>query len=185
MFGSRKNEFSGRLDNLISKIDGLVAQSSDTINQLKEENKILAKEIAEVKSNCSLLEINVEKRLVQFHKEITDKYFQTLQDIFRVNKEISLIDNLAKSIDDKEFSKLKVSLMQPLLETRWKEMKDAASQQADSKVKTIGEILVEKKEELHQKYLVFNREKKDTQFIEGQINILNLILGESKDEKKV
>jgi len=70
------------------------------------------------------------------------------------------------------------------LEQKWEKKRKKIAFQTESNIKTKGRELLDKKEALHKQYLVFNRQGKDTQYIEGQLNILNLILGDGKDEEK-
>lgn len=184
MFGKKKIDLiASKLETLINKFNEFLTKDAGIIEGLRRENQSLKHDFDGLKKEISLIEVNTEKRLVQFHKEITDKYFSTLQDIFRASKEISLIDSLAKSIDDKELAKLKISLMQPLIDARRLETNKQKATQAEENLKSKGALLLEERNALHERYLVLNREKKDTLFIEGQLKVLNAIIGD-KNEKK-
>lgn len=185
MFNIKKrfSEFSIKLDGFIDELNKVVSREHIAVEELRKEVESLKQENIKLHQDNLLIEVNVEKRLALFHKEITDKYFATLQDIFRTNKEISLIDNLAKAIDDKELTKLKTSLMQPLLEAKWKDQEKQKVAQTEGNIKSKGEKLVALQKELHDKYLVLNRQEQDTSVIEGQLKILELIIG-GKDEIK-
>ena len=99
------------------------------------------------------LENDTDKKLIEFHKEVTERYFETLEKIFRLNKEISLINTLAGSVKDKDFADLKAQMMQPLLEARWEEKK----KELGKKVETQGEWVIEERQRLHNEALTLER----------------------------
>lgn len=144
-------------------------------------NKKLKKEINDLRAyiNDELyilkkkLAIDTEERLVQFHKEISDRYFNSLENIFRFNKEVGLIDKLCGSVKDKDFADLKAQLMQPLLESRWKEKEIVDGQRILNK----GQEVIQKKNALHNEIIQLEKQGKDVAALKHKLIAYNEVMG--------
>ena len=100
------------------------------------------------------LKIDNERTLVEFHKEITDKYFDTLEKILRVHTESSIVTALAHQINEKDLNNLKSSLMQPFLEAKWASDKNERGQ----KIVNQGVAIIEERKRLHDEILLSERQ---------------------------
>jgi len=108
----------------------------------------------EVQSMLDKFSNENDKKFIDFHREITNKYFETLEKIFRLNKEISLINTLAGQVKDKDFADFKAAMMQPMLEARWSEKK----KEDGKKIEASGERIISRRKTLHDEIL--NDEKR-------------------------
>jgi len=122
------------------------------------------------------LENDIEKKLIEFHKEITERYFETLEKIFRLNKEISLINTLAGQVKDKDFADLKAQMMQPLLEARWAEKRKEDGQ----KIINNGEKIILQRQALHNEMLLMEKKGQDISKMKEQLKVYDAILEEIK-----
>lgn len=163
-----------------------VEQLSDKINeridnfcrQITEEFLKTLKHIDDVKTSNQNFKDETSKRIDILHQEIAVKYINAVEKLIQSSKEISLIDILIKQTDSKDLVNLKRSIMQPILEERIKEDNKKKGQEIEKEIQTKGELLLLEKKTLHEQYLKLQREGKDTKYIEGQLNILNKMIGE-------
>lgn len=145
--------------------------SSKKLKQLEDENRAMKKDIAN-------FQVVLEKRLLEFHNEVTGRYFDTLEKIFRSNKEISLINALAKQLDDKDFARLKAELMQPLLQARWAEEKRINGQQIVNQ----GEKVIDRRNKLHDEIIEREKSGEDVKMLKERIQELDWIIKGIKNE---
>lgn len=115
----------------------------------------------------------VEARLLSFHKEITDRYFSTLEKILRVHTESSIITSLAHNIDQRTLDNLKSSLMQPFLEAKWK----ADKEEKGEKIEGAGEQIINEFSRLRNQMLEMERKGEDIGKIKIQVEVYESILG--------
>ncbi len=108
----------------------------------------------------------VEKKLIEFHKEITDKYFSTLEKILRVHTESSIVTALAHNIDQRTLDNLKSSLLQPFLEAKWK----ADKEQKGEKIEKASEQIFSEFSKLHDEMLQMEKRGEDISKIKIQVN---------------
>lgn len=139
-------------------------------------NSKLANFNLEMNNKVERLKVDIDKRLVEFHKEITDKYFKGLENITRQMREISLIETLASQMKSEDLQKLETALMQPVLSQQWEKEKQEEIDKADKTIKSSGQKLINLKNKLHNEYLVLNRSKQDTQAIEISLKVIDEIL---------
>lgn len=137
-----------------------------------------------MKINISNFEFKIADRLDIFHKEISDKYIKAIENIIQTTKETMLIDTLIKQVSEKDLSNLKRTLMQPILEERWKETKDKKTAEVEQILQTKGQKLLEMREDMHQRFLKLDREGKDTTLLKAQLEIMDSIL-EVANEKNI
>jgi hypothetical protein len=167
MFGKYKEDINKEIHELWSHIDQLSHRITAEIEEMRKIG-IMQKDIENFK-----LEIN--KRLDDFHKSISDKYIKAIEDVLHITKETMLIDTLIKQVSEKDINNLRRVIMQPIIEERIKEADKNKSQAIESNIQTEGGKLLELKKKLHAAQLQLNREGKDTKFLEGQLDILNQI----------
>jgi len=122
------------------------------------------------------LKLEIEKKLTEFRSEMINKYFDTLEKIFKAQKEISLIESLAHQFDNKDFARLKSLLLQPILEERWKEKEKQEAQKIEQNIQTLGEKLLQERKRLYEEYLTKEREGKDVSLIKAKLEILDMII---------
>lgn len=102
------------------------------------------------------MELKVEKRLAEFHKEIIDKYFNSINTFMRWNKEISLVSHLEGKNPD--MTKLKQELMKPYLDDKWRSEKVNNANKINEILNSKGEEIRKKRETTYQEYLKADRE---------------------------
>ena len=110
------------------------------------------------------------------HQEISDKYIKAIENIIQTTKETMLIDTLIKQVSQKDLDNLKRTLIQPILEERWKESKKEKAAEVEQTLQTKGHKLLAMREEMHQRFLKLDREGKDTTLLKAQIEIIDNIL---------
>jgi len=169
---------------------------SSIVFRMKQVTDLLDKKLSELRrqvfSDCNKLNESVdskidektnnfknylETRLIEFHKEVSDRYFSSLENILRTNREISLIESLAGHIKKEDLQALETSLLQPVLEQRWKQENKEQVDKVSEIVESKGAKIIERKKYLHEKYLELNRQNKNTSDIEREIAILDWIIG--------
>lgn len=159
-------EFSEVMRQFKSDFEKHLKDYSNSIEDIKvyvrNENDLLKKQAS----------VNTEERLVIFHKEISDRYFNTLENIFKFNKEIALLDKLASQVSDKDFDGLKAQLMQPLLESRWKEKEISEGQKIVNK----GQLILRQKIDLQETIIQEEKQGKDVTKLREQLKAYNKIL---------
>ena len=115
---------------------------------------------------------NVELSLIGFHKEITDRYFDTLERILKVHTESSLISALANQIGKKDLDNLKSSLLQPFLEAKWEKEKEEKGQRIVNK----GVLIIEERNSLHNEILQKEKQGEDVGLLKEQLKGFDKVL---------
>lgn|SRR3990167_2338586 len=141
-------------------------------SQIVKQNMLLDDEIRKTQNDMERLKIDNERALVEFHKEITDRYFDTLEKILRVHTESSIVTALAHQINEKDLNNLKSSLMQPFLEAKW------SSDKADrgQKIVNQGVAIIEERKRLHDEMLTSERQGLNVDKEKEQIKAFDWIL---------
>jgi len=200
MFGKKKDEITPlkvEIDSLHSatvSINNELAVARANLDTMKATVKAVTIEMGDLKEanvdfqdkyykDLERLKIDMERRLVEFHKEISDKYFQGLENIFKYTREIQLIDNLSKNTNGQDFKALRSALMQPLLDYRYKMEREQTGAQIDKFVDAKSTDLVTQRDKIHNEFIIVQREGRDTKFLEGKLEILNQIIKGAKNEK--
>ncbi len=129
---------------------------------------------ADVDIKMKQFENNMEARLIEFHKEITNKYFEALEKIFRLNKEVSLINTLANQVSKKDITALNAGLMQPILAARWKEQEEHNGE----KIMNKGERVIDKRKSLHEDILMKEKRGIDVKDLKQQLVSLDWVIKE-------
>jgi hypothetical protein len=167
----------GNMFNL-EKIEA-VSKKNDELRErieiLEDANRVLKQEVENTlqKANNEL-----ERRLIEFHGEVTERYFDTLEKIFRLNKEISLINTLAGQVKDKDFADLKAQMLQPLLEARWKDKEKSDGEKIVNK----GQHIILERKKLHDEMLLEEKQGKDVKDKKEQLKAFDKILEMIKDD---
>jgi hypothetical protein len=119
----------------------------------------------------------VEARLLQFHTEVMRETMESLEKIMRDHREISLVETLAANMRSEDLSKLRAELLNPIIAARNEAARKQEAHKIEENIKTLGEQIFDKKNELHQQYLEMNRQKKDTKDIEAKLEIMEWLVG--------
>jgi len=127
-----------------------------------------------VDQKIEMLKIDVQRELVKFHKELTDRYFDTLERILRVHSESSLVTALAHQVNEKDLNNLKSSLLQPFLEAKWAKDKQEKGQNILNK----GEVIIAEWERLHEEIITKERNGADVSKEKIQWAVLDKIVSE-------
>ena len=162
---------------LQEKIDGLQEKG----NELKidfertklELNIKLKNEREDVDVAIAKFENKFEARLIQFHKEVTEKYFEALEKIFRLNKEVSLINALAGQAKDKDYALMRAQFIKPFLEQRWEEEKSIKGK----KIESYGVWIQTERARMHEEMLTMEKQEKNTEAIKERIAAFDSIIG--------
>lgn len=147
----------------------------------KELDNLECRLEAKVKNSIENMERNFQNEMLEFRKLMVDKYFDTLEKIFRSNREISLISSLAKNTNGDDFKHLRAELMQPLLEARWKHNKKELGEKVE---KTWGIKLVERRQALHDQMLQMekqNQPPEKVRLMKAKIEELDTIIRSSHE----
>lgn len=116
---------------------------------------------------------DVEKRLLEFHKEITDKYFSTLEKILRVHTESSIITALAHNIDQRNLDNLKSSLLKPFLEAKW----ETEKQEKGERIINAGAQIIDEYDKLYKEMLEMEKKGEDISKVKVQVDTYANIIG--------
>ena len=170
-------ELNDDIVTLVKRIEKLEGRESGiSHNEVDIRIQDLRKEVGIIES--TLLN-EVDRKLIEFQKEIYGKLFSSVESLFRYAKEIQLVDTLAHNIKDNDIARVKSVLLKPILEERWKtENIEKAQGVSENLVK-----IIEKRNVLLQDKLKLEREGKESKFISGQLDMLDTIIKESKNEK--
>jgi len=123
------------------------------------------------------IELRVDQKLVEFQKEIADKYFEQMNAFLRWNKEIALVSYMNGK--DPDINGLKRELMKPYLDEKFVANKAEEADKINQILKTQGEQIRSKRETLYRDFLKAEREGKDpvlTQTLKAQLDILDEII---------
>ncbi len=132
------------------------------------------------------LKNDINKRLLEFEVkircEIADRYFTTLESIFRLMREFSFLDKFAQG-DKDTLSSLRKSIINPLLDQKTRLAEQATAGKIDAYIRTHGSVLVQRRKELHDEKLKMEREEKnptEIKKIEGKLEVIDFILKEAQ-----
>lgn len=180
----RYNNLKGQISQLCES-NGKLRKDNDALNNiLKEQDIEIAREIDLLKREVGDIVFNLKnelnRRLLEFEKQFTadvaDKYFSSLQEIFRYNREFSFMERFATG-DNKTLTNLHQSIIQPLLDMKRSIADKDKANVIDTNIKSKGEMLLQRRRELWELKLKLGREEKDTRVVDAQIKELDLILG--------
>ena len=171
------NDLKLQIDNLSNNVEkiknALDIKFTDEILRVKdmiEHQKVIVESSNDTER--SKLESNVETRLIEFQKEIANRYFDSLDKILRTSREMTLINSLSGN-NGKDVG-MEAKLMQPILENRWKEKKE----QDANKIESAGERIITKRNKLHEKILIDERHGLDVEKLKEEIKGYDWILEE-------
>ena len=177
------SEVDQRVTNISNANENTRAELQKDMKDVSCENDLVLKKInildEKVNKAVSGLEILVDKKLAEFERQIADKYFDTLEKIFRCNKEISLIQTLSNQVGEKDLAQLKSALLQPVLEAKW----DAKKKDNANKIESGGMVIVKRMEELHNEIIVKERGGQDVSKLKEQMKSFEWIKKEILHEK--
>lgn len=172
----------GVVDKIIDRLEGLTDTINDFIVNIKHyiDKKIDGVPIIDNQRIKDEIMIEVNKQLNIFHKEIADKYFESLANFIRWNKEISLVSLLQGKTGDIELGKVKQELMKPYLDEKYKEDRANQTEKINQLLQTKGEEIRKLKDEKYNEYIKLQREGREFNTIKAQYDILQLLFGEVK-----
>lgn len=172
MFGLRKkvDNLELRIGDVEIKAKHLEEESDQFAEILRDELRMMLKEHKN----------EVERRLIEFHKEVTDKFFGTIEKIFRWNKEITLIEKLAGNIGNEDFNKLRTALLEPVIKAHQEADFKTKADGITKKVESQGEVLLKLRQQTYDKFIEAERKEQPTEFLKGQLDILDKTIGGAK-----
>ena len=166
---------------LLGKISAEILKLRTKDTQLEERVKIAEEQVHQLSKALDVeigrLNNKVEARLIDFHKEVTDRYFGTLERVYRYTKEITLIDQLANSIKDKDLLNLKRMMMAPMIEARKADYEKGIGDKIDEVVKTQGQKLLDLRNALHEEMIVKERKEQPIAGHKAKIELIDKIIG--------
>lgn len=172
------------IENLNSRIteleDEFVKAKEKTNNEMAGIRQEIVDLRNEITKTIDKLHNDFDAKIIEFHRQIADKYFSTLEQIFRFNKEISLINTLAQQVGEKDITQLKAALLQPSLEKRWAEKKLETGAKIE---KSWGVKIVERRTELHNRILEMERQGQPFEKIaplKAKLEELDKVIGDIK-----
>jgi hypothetical protein len=167
-----------------SKIPPVVSDIRDITKILDSFNgeifKCLSKTdsiLSSTDSKIASFEKKMDEKLLSFSNSIIEKYIQSTETILRWSKELLMV-HVFSGKQELNLAELKRELVTPSLKEKWDEKEKRAVAEADDKLKTKGQLLVDKKKSLESQLLIAQKtNKKDEQAsINGQLQLLNFIL---------
>jgi len=176
MFGNKKVLLA------VAELQKQLTELRDFINQKYEAR---FKGIDDELNYLAQLEMKVDRKLIEFHKEFTDKYFDNLNAFLRWNKEIALVSYMGGK--DPDIAVLKRELMKPYLEEKWATNKAIEADRINQILQSQGEQIRQKRENLYQQYLKVERENKDLKLIQtlkAKLEILDEIIKGAENADK-
>ena len=188
MFNNEKikklEEEINRLESLVKELEGLIL---NTRNEGDKRFELINNNSSnfefKIGDRLDVFHKGIIDRLDTFHKEISDKYIKAIENLVQTTKETMLIDTLIKQVNEKDLDNLKRTLIQPILEERWKEEKEKKVKETEEVLKSRGQKILEMRNDMYQRFLRLDREGKDTTLLKAQLELLDKIL-EVADVKK-
>src|SRR3990167_2821815 len=144
------------------------------IDEVKNEIKPELDLITELDLKFQKLEISVDKKLIEAHKEYTSKLFEILGAFLRWNKEISLVGYLGGKEPD--LNKLKRELEKPFVEEGWAKTHAAEAEKINQALESKGEKIRKAWEQYQEDLLEAERTGKDVQFIKAKLEVLEKLV---------
>ena len=144
------------------------------IDELKNEIKPQLDLVAELDLKFQKLELGVEKKFIEAHKEYTTNLFEILGAFLRWNKEISLVSYLGGKEPD--LNKLKRELERPLVEEGWAKTHAEEAEKINKALESKGEKVRKAWEQYKEDLLEAERTGKDTQFIKAKLEVLEKLV---------
>ena len=178
MFGKKdidKNNI--QLEALTSQVNILTKQ----ILELHSQLKYIVEQFNNIPHKDTIRDeilLGVDKRLIEFHKEVADKYFESLANFIRWNKELALVQYVKDKTGDTELGKIKQELMRPYLDEKYALDRANQADKINNTLQTRGEEIRKLKEEKYNQYIKLQREGMDFIAIKAQYDILQLLFGE-------
>lgn len=157
------------------KQDTEASDSSDRISDLERKQADFGTEFART---IDKLKNDVDKKMIDFHREVTEKYFETLEKIFRLNKEISLMTQLAGQVKEKDLNNLQSMMLQPFLEARW----DDKKKKEGTAILNKGASVIDKRNALHAQMLQMEKRGESVIAIKEQIKAFDWIISQVREK---
>lgn len=161
-------------DEDIRDIKNELKVTSKILDELKELAKTNTPRIDGVEQKQIDFENKIDKKLIDFYKEFTDKYFENIAAFINWNKDIALVAHMDRK--DPAIDKLKQSLIRPFVEDGWKETNAKKSQAINNALNSKGEKVRQAWERYKQEKLKLEREQKNTAFIDAKLEVLNILM---------
>lgn len=174
-------------------------ESITVINKLKDEIKELSEKLKDsaIESETSLfgdiqdrltvadetinqrlerINNDVEKQILEFHRESDRKYMVAIDKVFSLNRDLSLMNTIAQKNPDKSFENIKADLMQPFLEMKWnQEKKDLGG-----KIESQGGWIIEERNRLHNEMILREKNEENVEKIKTKISAFDSIIERAK-----
>jgi len=109
----------------------------------------------------------LESRLIEFKKEIQDKYYVAMADIFNFNR-VMLLES-----SDKQLSDLKAKMLEPYIKQKLEKEKEEMGQ----RVLNRGVEIVDKRNEFHEALIKDEKAGKDISILKAQLEVFDWIIG--------
>lgn len=154
----------------------IIRSITETGQHLQEEVNKKNEKVDELEKFCNELEIKVNKRLNDFYKEFTDRYFETMSAFLRWNKEISLVSFLGGR--EPNLDKLKKELMRPMTEENWGKTNAVEADKINTALSSKGEKVRKAWNRYKDTLLQLERQGKDTQLVKAKLEVLDLLMEE-------
>jgi len=158
----------------IPDIKKSLGQLPKVLEELNNSIKSLAPKINEIEQKQVDFENKIDKKLIDFYKEFTDKYFENIAAFINWNKDIALVAHLGRQ--EPTIDKLKQSLMRPFVEEGWKENNAKKSIAINKAIESKGEKIRRAWENYKQEKLKLEREHKTTAYVDAKLEILNILM---------
>jgi hypothetical protein len=187
-----------QLDIINNNINKLVYDIDIKLNTFKEDvlNRLISRDSIEnillplnhniiQQINCKLQKVNenIIKYIDNQQKVIVDKYINSINNLLEWHKEIGILLYLSGKLNIDDINKLRKTIQQPFLEQKWLEQKAIDAEKIDNIMKSNAGQLRQIYDSLKQEKLKLEREGRDIKYINGQLNILEKMIGGGTSEK--
>ena len=136
--------------------------------EIKELTQAKNEKIDEIEKLYQDLEINLDKKIIAFTTEFTDRYFDTFGSFLK------LISNL--SMKEPDFSRLKKMMMEPIVKEDWDKKHAEEAERINRALESKGERIRQARERYKEDKIRLEREEKDTKFVDAKLEVLDKLV---------
>ena len=155
-------------------LDDQLATIKTLLDTILENSKETSPRIDELEQKQIDFENKIDKKLIDFYKEFTDKYFENISAFINWNKDLALVAHMDRQ--DPSINKLKQSLMKPFVEDGWKETNAKKAIAINTAIASNGEAIRKSWEKYKAEKLKLEREQKSTAFVDAKLEVLNILM---------
>lgn len=154
--------------------DEMLALKVGLSNELSDRVSDNAKKLTDFDLRFQQLEVKLDKKLIEQHREYSDKLFEILASFLRWNKEISLVSYLGGKEPD--LRKLKLELMRPQMEENWGKTNAVEADKINKALESKGEKVRQAWLKYKDDKMSLERAKQDTKLVDAKLEVLDILM---------